>query len=579
MTGSCDNNGKKAFFKEIVFVIALITVTIIIEFFICSKTAVRVYPDDIGFMAGVAKITGYSWDEAISFSKYYGPGYYIFYYVFFKFINNPLVLREIIIIGNAVLIGISAAVVYFLLRKLFYDSERWWICVLSFLGVFFGLRLETTLSNEYMNLFLFCLISYLIALYLLADNKKIKIFIFVLTLLSCVYSFSVHSRNVVFVVGIFLTVLSIFFLKKEISYKFLILIIIAIGLCVVVYKKLPDLFVKMIWSTKEQVDNTKVDATLMISRVLTIDEFNLFVYTLIGNIFMTVKKSFGMVLIGGYYIISDIFKYRKIRMKDRKKVAIDGVCLFSFFCYFIGMIAVSMQWRGNPKGTGYWRYYGIYAIVFCLVGTARWFKEKKHSGLVNWSIFSLTILLIKAYLGLVWPIQSPSKYYYYGFIDWMKKFENPGMFFLCLAFTFSFIILSVILLTSRFKIAWIIVVILYVIVPNFSDISVQKVYYPNIVEKISDIADDYRDDESLVWGYYGPSPNYLYIQYIFMKNKVSYEPEFDDNRNTVYFSNDLFAFPEEIDLSDIIELDDNEFMYTTNEKILADYTVIEKKIK
>ncbi len=559
---------KKININDIWCVLIVFAVTVLLEFIMCQKTYMRVYPDDIGFMAGVAKAAGYAWDEAIAISKYYGPAYYILYFLFFYFVKNSLVLREILVIGNVIVLGLTSVTVFLTLKTLFKDEKKWWMIILSIFNVFFSIRLETSLSNEYINIFVFCLINFFLARILLNEGTKRKTVInYILLNLALVYALSIHSRNVVYVLGLGMAYLGICVLKKKLSFKVIIFLAITAFICLLAYKFLPKLFVNMIWSQRREVENTQVDTALMISRILSFDEFVLFINTLIGNIFLSIKKTCGLVLIGVYVLWADFFINQKERTQDSLSVAETGISLFSFFCYLIGMVAVSMQWRGNPKGTGYWRYYGIYAIIFCVIGVIRWYKDKKYNTMLSSIIILLTFLLAKVFFYTAWPIQSPSRYYYYGILDWMTNCSDIVKKDLLYAGTAIFLCLCVVLTVYRKRIPWIILVALLAIIPNFTGMSFMKVAYPENVEKISQIADKYRNDD-VHWCFYGQDSYYLYVQYAFLDKEVVLNPSFSEKDEYVYLSNDINSFPEDIDLDEVVELDSNEFLYTTNESLL-----------
>lgn len=562
-----DNNKAKQIINNswlIVFV--LVFATFLLEYFSCGFTAMRVYQDDMGFMAGVAKLAGFNWNEAISLTKYYGPCYYIFYFLVFKYVKDPLLIRNILIAGNGFVLALSSGILFFTLRNIFEKIGKWWLAFASGATVFSIIKLETTLSNEYMNVCILSLIVFLLVKYFKSTKKKFKIVIAAFVVLSLIYAVSIHSRNVVLLIGILVCIVWSA-IKKQVSIKEMIIWGAIMIVPVICYKVLPSLFIRSIWVNISHTKNASVDAADMLSRVSSLKEFNLFLITIVGNFDMTIKNTFGVVLIGLYLYVLDLIKLgiRKINNEELVNEWPKHIALtFSIVCYGLGMVGTSMSWRGNPKGMGYWRYYGLYILIFFAISMVSWFSEKQTRTKIIGYIGLIYVVVSKLFLVNVWPIVEKTRYYTYGIIDWMKSLSIEHSMMLLI----SIIIISAVVAALIFKkrILFIVIVSLGIILPSVQFPYLNKVECSGVADQSLKIMNEYREREDIEWYYYGEDDTYLYFQYLLLDKKMGRDIP-DDNKGTiVVFFNNPELFEENDDL-DIISLDVDEYIYTNNEKI------------
>lgn len=571
-------------------------VFVFIAVFLCnlccreSSMPIKIFPDHFGMISSAAKFAGYSWSEVLQLSSYYGPGFYILIIPLLKLIHDPIILYNLIIDLDYLIIAICAVLLHHIICDELEYKKRWTsaivVCVATIVSIHISI---ITFSNESPSLLILLLVIILYIKFIKSTKRWHRALCCFFSIVLEVYAMMIHVRNIVIVlVTVLLWIMWIAYnlnnniIKKRI-YLFIPVIIGIVGYFG--YKSIPAFF-KSMFFTVETAGNQEI--RIINTQIATYDAVKGTFDILFGNILASIKQTYGIVVISYFLIIKAFVVYFKC-LKDRKEVENLKICKFLCFsfsagCFLVGLAGTAVNWMGNMRGTGYWRYYGTYAapmlaISFLYVMDNVQKTQVKTKILVTIAYF----FLIKDFLYILYP--RLGKYFDFWFVyPYMQGGKNTMHAFLFMAMV-SFVGIMILLSNIKDKKIYVYCVFfaLFYIVPqlkggNLFSYTVND--YCNVGYRIINELDEQGIiDKRYDLYFVGDDYPYMYYQYMMLENGIT--------RNIPDQNDEILVFSNRDNVNGIIsgkgwsgiQLDENEYVYSKDKGLLNDVEKILEGLK
>ena len=547
---------------------------------------IKIYPDHFGMTASAAKLSGYNWNEVLNLSPYYGPGYYILFTPILKFIKNPIYLYNIICDIDFAMAALCGVLLHHIICDVLHYAKRWNSAIISAITTLMTFQMEIiTFSNEAPSLFLMLLLIYCILKYMASGTYNVKIFYSIIFIILQLYALTVHVRNIVFAAGIAVTFIVIIFLdrrfhKSKSSYLICGMVLIAVLLGFLGYKKIPAFFSGLLFNnvSGSAMGNQEivVPKTSSIEDMIIVLKGSLQVF--LGNIIQSIKQTYGLILVSYFLIFKEIIYIIRIIIKKKnntnKKVdsnvfiQFNIVFVFSATCFILGLLGTCVSWAGNMRGSGYWRYYGTYStpmLALSLIYAIDNFADVPLK--FKLLLMGVCSISVKLFITILIPILGT--YFDFWFVyPYMQGGENTMS-----AFMLTFVIAAVggiiLIFANRHKIAmYIILFAVGYIIPQLKGGNLLS-YVPNNIcdtgyEVINELAGNNVIDKEKDLYFIGTDNGYLYYQYMMLGNGITRNiPE--NAENIIVFSNQ--GAPEGEWMT--ITLDDNEYANTKDMELYS----------
>lgn len=552
---------------------------------VCMRQSVvpmEIYSDHFGLLAIPAKLSGYDWNYLISIADYYGPGFFVLYTPILKYIHDPVLIYNLLVDINFIILAISGvALQYLITREL--DYKYIWRSAVSVIisnTVILQTLIVGAIGNESVIVLFTVIFSIIIVKIIKTNSYTQKTTLLVAGYFLCLYSLTVHLRNIVFVVaagGLVIYLCLIGKIKNNKKNRILIGIgILSAFSLVFAYKNIPSFFMNILY---DEIPNgiRKYNTNISFEGVGFSREFiKGFFIILIGNLVASIKQTHGIILISYYLILKELkilFVYwikKENEFFNKKNISYRVVFLFSALCYTIGLIALSVSWWWNPRGTGYWRYYGSYGLLLIFLSLLYAFEKidlrYRHKIL---AIMGQTIL-IKIFCIDVIPILG--EYLDFWFVYKYIQNNEP-----IICFFYTILIASIgggiLLSRNKFKeYIYILYFVLFAFIPYFQGGNFLSYQANERCNKTYQLINELHEEgiinakEELY--FIGRDSTLMYYQ--FMVLEYGFKTELPrENENIVVFSE---YNSEEIGAKEKgwfqISLDDNEYVYSTNEEII-----------
>lgn len=371
-----DLNEKEYFGYVITFLISCI--------FLYMRAAgsyrMRLFSDDMGCMAVPAFLAGMKWPVAIPMSLYKGFGYYFIFTPLFYFCNDPQFIWFVIVLCNNLVLALASVLAYRIcVKQLKFEKG-----ISTAFIVTFGLMcVETTVTfnNEYiLYLLTWVVLGCLIKVYQGAGYRWS-----VLLSLTLGYAYLIHTRSLIYLVGVVAAIGVYCLYHRKISRKIIVLLVTTVIVFAGIYF-LREIVINNVWnSAGKEINNTSVlgdsSGYSKYFGFFSLKGIEVFLDMFITNITTVFARTLGIgVLVFG---VGGITLYSYVRGKNR---IIDKermlALYFSLFCVVTVMIGLVFLWGKNVisyypydvskkgyKAFSYFRYYATFfgpAIVVAL---------------------------------------------------------------------------------------------------------------------------------------------------------------------------------------------------------------------
>ena len=462
----------------------IIFFSIIIYYIPSLFTKIYISVDEFSSIAVPAILSGHDWKNVLSLHSYHGLGYTILLTPIFTVVTDGIIAHHVLII-SAIVVKIAMAELLFLFFNGYLSLNKSISTMASIAytcGIFgcdeYGLSALSELPFAF-----FVVISiYLLGRYI----KQKKISMLILSLLAITYTYTIHSRCLVFFIAIILTYV-IYVLREHKVSKKMILSIGIFAVCLTISYLLLNCFQNMIYSVSSSRQLTNDPSMVMsassyqLKKLLDLE--NIFE---ISKICLSLTTTQCMISLGVgatslfsciYIIIDDL------RNSNKYEKFIVYLAYVSIFLIFgmnlsVGIQALGRIREGNYAWLTYIRYtepfwvvpFIVFIYFFCTeISSFEKIGMVASVVLVNWFLLGYIAPLLNSSIGLNYSVLN--RIFYSNEIGVIKYFE---VFCTC-AFVFS---LQIVTLWNSKKYKRLslctIVVVLLVINYQYQDYYIQK---------------------------------------------------------------------------------------------------------
>lgn len=159
--------------------------------------------DELYLLSLPAKLAGYDWSAAMGNYRYYGFGFSIILTPLFIWIEDTVVLYQVILIIIAILQSGIALIACYIMKRFLGITNRFILCTFSLVSVYCTCMIPTYVYNE--NLYIISIWLVTLCLFFLfescGDKRKMLIWSCILGVL-CLQAHTVHSRAITLVIGV-----------------------------------------------------------------------------------------------------------------------------------------------------------------------------------------------------------------------------------------------------------------------------------------------------------------------------------------------------------------------------------------
>ena len=211
--------------------------------------------DEFGYWGNAATMAGKDWSSLLAQTPYYSMGYSLFLVPLFKLGVHPVTMYKIAVLLNMGFLSASLLCADYITGRLFLENKRMLNQLIGIIGVMSGPALfysqigwcETCL----MMLFLF-----LVVLFVKLGERFSYLVSFEIVVCSLML-YIVHQRTIAIMA--LAIVLLLFECIKNKKYVFLILVIVAVGLCVFGYRSLHSYQVSHVYSASAYSSTNNIE--------------------------------------------------------------------------------------------------------------------------------------------------------------------------------------------------------------------------------------------------------------------------------------------------------------------------------
>lgn len=562
----------------------------ILELFLRTKSGITIFSDTIGIYAFPAKLANYNWSDALKTANYYGPGCSIIDIPLFFLCKDPVLLYNLIGNINLFIEAIGAAILYGLIDKYCNPGDFVINAFASMFGTYCTIMSLDGYTNspEQMNVLLSAVICLLLCKILTNSDIKGRIIPSCFLLMCLAFSIPVHIRNIVFCLGILFVYLWVFFATTAYNRNSIVTVLFILLLMLIslfLYKRFPQVYSEYIYGVNDNLGvrtNSEISINTSIPfRQLLEDAFKV----LLGNIFQSVKQTYGSIIISYYLIIQKATDLYKRVINKSKPTSIDlteVMFIYSSSMYLIGLAGLAISWAGSPRGSGYWRYYGTYSAIMISISIVYAFKNKPKIHpivvLLLCSVFLRIIVMLSDWI----TDEYLSFWFTYRFL---QKADARVLTGVIISATISFI--GAFLITSKIKnkqIIYMLFILIFCIIPNLGNggflaynASTTCDTGYSVINTLSDCGYLNKETDLYFIGYDWP---HAYYQWMMMENGISRElPDADDHIYVFsHLDNEHIVKLSSKDGWQCLPLDDNEYVYSKDKQMLININTILEKI-
>ena len=372
--------------------------------------------DELGTFANSALLAGYDWTDAVHSAGdyYYKYGTALFYTLPYIFIKDSIVLYRVLMAINGLLLGTTALMAYLVCRKhMGVKSENQALAfALAGAGVPAALLHCIYGRADYV----LVMMPWLVLLCLLeanaAQSKSKKILFSVFAALGAIYTYMSHSRGLVMVIALFLTVICARLIFK-IRAVHVPAYLIATLLGLIADRELTSFFKKGIWGTYG-AGHASMEALHLgdLRKIFTFTGIKVLLKAVIGWCYTIFTSTVGLVLIGliAALIILVCALRKKKEIKEQEVLAallgilnfLGSMALGILFFYSLIYKNYIGTYTKRADRMFYERYMAGTLGILCLLGLYVLFFRKDLLGIKSkitaFAAFAVSALVFARYI-------------------------------------------------------------------------------------------------------------------------------------------------------------------------------------
>lgn len=374
---------SKVFKKEY---IQVLLVMLIVQFFfifdILKQIPLHTSTDELGAMIGPAYLAGRDWSGVVSYSGYYGFGFFSLFFWLFKITSNPILIHRVLLIGCSILRVMQIPIAYYIGKKYLGIRNRHICILMAALMPFLHTSRVSGISNEYV-VELVIWLDLLLVLKIVEYHEQTNSLIIsiVLWISLMIYAQTIHTRLLVLLISN-LIVMAILCIKSK-KRLFLICGCVVALLSHRFIKNLLQVYQENIWGVQENLRNASVEIST------TIDIFSKKTWVVLVHMLLGMFDTMVLVFAGIFLIAVVAFLYYMFnRIKEIRKFLgfqyVDVLLLITILCMGATILAfllsgwmegilqgwdtggTEQEFIYSFKGLTYIRYWEPYVGPFCL---------------------------------------------------------------------------------------------------------------------------------------------------------------------------------------------------------------------
>lgn len=556
---------------------------------IAGEYQMRLVQDDIGMLSGTAYFAGYDWSSVTATTRYYGIGYYVLFTPLFRFIDNPMLLWFVIISLNIVLISLTCVLVYHIGIK-YLNMEQGFITVMISVISSFVIISFRTMSQEPVLFFLTWLMTFLL---IKIFASKYRTFIYIVMLLVMSYAYLIHSRAAVFWIGAF-GICFMYSIKKRCvqkKIKILLIALVSMGIVYIAAGFLKDAIIQLIWGSSGNIANSEIPIDSNIFSLFSFKGLLVCIDMFVANTVTTSIRLSGLNIVALIIFLMSIFmNWEKIEYRHGIEFRKIIILLFSFICFLVGMIGVSVLWGEGVvssyftddvsysyKGFSYYRYYATFLGPSIFVALNECINNDRFKKMIKMPVLCVQASLCIYFYTIILKNISASEYVNSVPLEYVK-FNGDGMdvinFRLSLFLSFGMLLIWLIVHNRKTRMISTFACLAIAVIPYLKNIETGILARPQL-NTLADggynLMKELEQQNCLPDKIYCDSATRSY-RYQFQIKKypiiIGYPAE---NENAVFFTGDNRQ-NENIDENyKCIQIDANEYIWT-NDKVIYEAT-------
>lgn len=355
-----------------------------------------IMPDEVGYWAAGATISGLNWSGVMYMSPYYGYGYGFVLSVLFKIFDDSVTMFKGAIVINAIFLVIIYWLAYHIIKIIALDLNDRLKSLISFsVTVYsFNIYYSQNTEAEILQIVLYLIICLLVMQS--SFSKKSFEWKMVLVSLASGYLLACHLRNVGIVFALCISV-TILFIAKKISIKSFVVFVLSMLICIFIFLKIKayinvNLYAVTNYTSEEVV---KVQGAL---GIFSLEGVKSFLTNVCGRLFYIGCATFLIGYRGIWFIICGLIKDVVDSLKKRK-IDVDGQDIFQFFVLISLILEIaigSLSFLGNQSridGFLYGRYSEHVLIPVLIYGVI---SIGKSAQCIKTQLICIVILLLQA---------------------------------------------------------------------------------------------------------------------------------------------------------------------------------------
>lgn len=333
---------------------------------------------------------------------YYKYGQLLIYFLPVHYLNKSQLLFPCLLLINSIIVSFMPILVYEILAELSNGNrKREYYAYSLLIGVLPDLLLASKMIWAEPVLITITTLELLLVLKTYNSRKEISWLYSVLIAFVQVYAYALHSRGIVVIIATTTILLAMrFVMKKQNVNIWLFLGCTFIFICI--DRLLSSYFKDALYSSAPLIGSAENSDMLgFVKCLFSKNGFKTWIQEIIGWIFASANGTFGLLIIGLFAAVKNIFNYFKSKEFD----TIESLFVFWIFLYFLGSLLMGTLFflegiydetfseiikRGDKLI--YSRYISGAAILLSLYGIREW-KEKDNINKAE-CLFTLAILAI-----------------------------------------------------------------------------------------------------------------------------------------------------------------------------------------
>jgi len=301
--------------------------------------------DESVTMANAALLSGNNWSDYIrSTGNYYYRYGQAFVNLPFMYIVDPYLRYKLMLIMNAAVIAASPVMAYSLCRRQVQDPVL--AMLISLASVLLpGVGMYSSFERaDYLLITLAWLTIYaFINAYESRNNPKRQAAFSILTAAACCYAYASHTRGVVFIVAVVLTVLLIRLARKERAVHYGVFFFALVVLLLADWQ-ISAWFRSRLWSSGERRASLDTSSLVDLNLIFTTDGIKILIRMLVGWTAVFLGGTMGFGLLGGALAVEDTIKLMRRKGADPKNEALSLLAVLLLLgCFAMGIAFLFVQ--------------------------------------------------------------------------------------------------------------------------------------------------------------------------------------------------------------------------------------------